>query len=62
MNAGRWYPTNTTLASGNVQVLAGTTTGYGNVNLLPQVWQMALWSSPSMPVAPGTSTSTTVRI
>jgi hypothetical protein len=41
MNAGRWYPTNTTLASGDVLVLAGTTTGYGNVNLLPQVWQAA---------------------
>lgn len=39
MNAGRWYPTNTTLAGGDVLVLAGTTTGYGNVNLLPQVWQ-----------------------
>ncbi len=39
MNAGRWYPTNTTLASGDVLVLAGTTTGTGNVNPLPQVWQ-----------------------
>ncbi len=41
MNAGRWYPTNTTLASGDVLVVAGTTTGYGNVNTLPQVWQAA---------------------
>jgi len=41
MNAGRWYPTNTTLASGDVLVLAGTTTGYSNVNTLPQVWQVA---------------------
>lgn len=39
MNAGRWYPTNTTLGSGDVLVLAGTTTGYANVNPLPQVWQ-----------------------
>jgi hypothetical protein len=41
MNAGRWYPTNTTLASGDVLVLAGTATGFGNVNTLPQVWQAA---------------------
>jgi hypothetical protein len=41
MNAGRWYPTNTILASGDVLVLAGTTTGYGNANTLPQVWQTA---------------------
>lgn len=39
MNAGRWYPTNTTLANGDVLVLAGTTTGYGHANPLPQVWQ-----------------------
>jgi hypothetical protein len=39
MNAGRWYPTNTTLANGDVLVLAGTTTGYGQANPLPQVWQ-----------------------
>jgi hypothetical protein len=41
MNAGRWYPTNTTLANGDVLVLAGTTTGGGTVNPLPQVWQTA---------------------
>ncbi|HEV8580880.1 MAG TPA: galactose oxidase-like domain-containing protein [Thermoanaerobaculia bacterium] len=41
MNAGRWYPTNTTLANGDVLVLAGTTTGYGNVNVVPQVWHPA---------------------
>jgi Domain of unknown function (DUF1929)/Calx-beta domain len=41
MNAGRWYPTNTTLANGDMLVLAGTTTGYENVNPLPQVWQAA---------------------
>jgi len=39
MNAGRWYPTNTTLAGGDVLVLAGTSAGYGDINLLPQVWQ-----------------------
>ncbi|MBW8878653.1 MAG: DUF1929 domain-containing protein [Acidobacteria bacterium] len=41
MNAGRWYPTNTTLASGDALVLAGTSMGFGNVNTLPQVWQTA---------------------
>jgi galactose oxidase len=39
MNAGRWYPTNTTLANGDVLVVSGeedpTTT-----NPLPQVWQV----------------------
>lgn len=40
MNAGRWYPTNTTLANGDALVLAGTTTGYGQANPLPQVWQV----------------------
>ncbi|HEV7670457.1 MAG TPA: galactose oxidase-like domain-containing protein [Thermoanaerobaculia bacterium] len=41
MNAGRWYPTNTTLANGDVLVLAGTTTSTTEVNHLPQVWQAA---------------------
>ena len=41
MNAGRWYPTNTTLANGDVLVLAGTSTGYGHPNPMPQVWQAA---------------------
>ncbi|HEX3553852.1 MAG TPA: galactose oxidase-like domain-containing protein [Thermoanaerobaculia bacterium] len=41
MNAGRWYPTNTTLASGDALVLAGTSMGFGDVNTLPQVWQAA---------------------
>ena len=42
MNAGRWYPTNTTLANGDVLVLAGTSTGPDTVNPLPQVWQTAI--------------------
>ncbi len=41
MNAGRWYPSNTTLASGDVLVVAGTMNGYSDVNLTPQVWQTA---------------------
>jgi hypothetical protein len=36
MNAGRWYPTSTTLADGEVLVLSGTTTP-GVLNTLPQV-------------------------
>jgi hypothetical protein len=44
MNAGRWYPTNVTLANGEVLVMAGTytnTIGVNGVNLLPQVWPAA---------------------
>ena len=36
MNAGRWYPTNTTLSNGDVMVLSGDMNGSGNVNTLPQ--------------------------
>ncbi|MEW6129281.1 MAG: galactose oxidase-like domain-containing protein [Acidobacteriota bacterium] len=38
MNAGRWYPTNTTLANGEVLVVAGTDINRDN-NTLPQVFQ-----------------------
>lgn len=38
MNAGRWYPTNTTLADGSVLTVSGSfDTNYSN-NTLPQVW------------------------
>ncbi len=40
MNAGRWYPTVTTLANGDALVIAGTTETGANNNL-PQVWQAA---------------------
>ena len=40
MNAGRWYPTNTTLANGDVLVISGATE-IGTFNSLPQVWQTA---------------------
>ena len=40
MNAGRWYPTNTTLANGDVLVVAGNIDEATN-NDLPQVWQTA---------------------
>ncbi len=40
MNAGRWYPTNTNLANGEVLVIAGTATARDvGENRLPQVWQ-----------------------
>lgn len=41
MNAGRWYPTNTTLRNGDALVLSGTfkTGDQTPKNLLPQVWQ-----------------------
>ena len=44
MNNGRWYPTNTTLANGDVLVVSGwIDTGVG-VNVEPQVWQTATGS------------------
>jgi len=39
MNAGRWYPTNTTLANGDVLVVTGDA-DVGVNNDLPQVWQV----------------------
>src|SRR5262245_8780861 len=39
MNAGRWYPTNTTLANGDVLVVSGNTTSNGSFNKVPQVYQ-----------------------
>lgn len=39
MNAGRWYPTNVTLANGNVVVMSGTKEN-GSVNLIPQIWRV----------------------
>jgi len=41
MNAGRWYPTNTTLANGDVLVVSGDVDGVQGVNRLPQIWQGA---------------------
>jgi hypothetical protein len=38
MKAARWYPTNTTLANGEVAVVSGTIDGQTNVNTLPEVW------------------------
>jgi galactose oxidase len=65
MNSGRWYPTNTTLANGDVLVVSGDQDTTAGVNPLPQVWQTAsnTWRSltnaqlnldlyPSMHLAP----------
>lgn len=41
MNAGRWYPTNTTLGAGDVLVVSGSQDTNYTKNLLPQVWQTA---------------------
>lgn len=38
MNAGRWYPTTTTLGNGEVLTTSGTDEG-GGFNRVPQVWQ-----------------------
>jgi len=36
MNAGRWYPTNTTLNNGDVVVVSGEIAGPGDINEIPQ--------------------------
>ena len=41
MNNGRWYPTNTTLANGDVLVVSGMVDTTVGMNLLPQIWQTA---------------------
>jgi hypothetical protein len=41
MNAGRWYPTNTTLANGDVLCVSGSIDNTVGSNPLPQVWQAA---------------------
>lgn len=41
MNAGRWYPSNTTLPNGDVLVVSGDEDTTVGVNPLPQVWQTA---------------------
>ena len=41
MNAGRWYPTNTTLAAGDALVVSGSIDNTLGENRLPQVFQTA---------------------
>jgi len=36
MNAGRWYPTNTTLSNGDVMVISGEMNGVSDINEIPQ--------------------------
>jgi hypothetical protein len=58
MNAGRWYPTNTVLANGDVVIVSGDMNGDETANPLPQVLQAngtlrdltgALWAAPLYP-------------
>jgi len=42
MQNGRWYPTNTTLASGEVLTISGTDTA-ATANRIPEVWQDGTW-------------------
>jgi hypothetical protein len=42
MQNGRWYPTSTTLATGEVLTVAGGDTA-GVANLIPEVWQNGTW-------------------
>ena len=56
MRNGRWYPTNTTLASGEVLTVAGGDTAAA-ANLIPEVWQNGTWralttASRSLPLYP----------
>ncbi|HJQ69171.1 MAG TPA: carbohydrate-binding protein [Blastocatellia bacterium] len=44
MNAGRWYPSNCTLANGDVLVVSGTDENL-QFNNLPQVWEGNGWRS-----------------
>jgi len=41
MNAGRWYPTNTTLPNGDVVVTSGEISPTLGTDALPQVWQVS---------------------
>ena len=41
MNAGRWYPTVTVLANGDVLVVSGSVDGIVGTNTVPQVFQFA---------------------
>ena len=40
MNAGRWYPTVTVLANGDVLVVSGSIDNTLGVNKMPQVWEV----------------------
>jgi hypothetical protein len=38
MRAGRWYPTNTTLANGELLVLSGSVDSESDINTVPEIW------------------------
>ena len=52
MNAGRWYPTTTVLANGDVLVVSGHIDPTIGVNTLPQVFQVATGTWRSLTNAP----------
>ncbi|MCP3142327.1 galactose oxidase-like domain-containing protein [Pyxidicoccus xibeiensis] len=61
MNAGRWYPTNTTLSNGDVMVLSGEVSGVGDINEIPQrylastrTWRTMTGARLDMPYYPRT--------
>jgi galactose oxidase-like protein/glyoxal oxidase-like protein/fibronectin type III domain protein len=43
MNAGRWYPTTTSLADGSVLIVSGDIDTTVHANPLPQVWTNGVW-------------------
>ena len=43
MNAGRWYPTATTLADGSALIVSGNVDLAVGLNILPQVWANGSW-------------------
>ena len=43
MNAGRWYPTATTLADGSALIVSGNVDLGVGLNILPQVWGNGSW-------------------
>jgi hypothetical protein len=51
MNAGRWYPTNTVLANGDVLVMGGNENPITDADPLPQVWQQSTQSWRSLTTA-----------
>ncbi|MCP3058821.1 DUF1929 domain-containing protein [Myxococcus sp. K38C18041901] len=59
MNAGRWYPTNTTLPNGDVVVVSGEIAGAGDINQIPQrfiagtsLWRTLTGAQLSVPFYP----------
>lgn len=51
MNAGRWYPTNSVLANGDVLAMGGNENPITDADPLPQVWQQSTQSWRSLTTA-----------